>query len=66
MTEAKIPEQQIGEPLPEKNQSSWLKFMTFALIASALISAVVWLIAVKAPNDDNLPDSNSVDVENQE
>ncbi len=64
VTEAKIPEQQIGEPLPEKNQSPWLKPMIFALIASTLIGAVIWLIAVKAPNNDNLPDRNSV--ENQE
>ena len=62
--EAETSRQQIGEPLPEKSQPKWLKTIIFLLIASTIIGTIVWLFAVKAPDNDNPPYGN--EVENQE
>ena len=64
LTEAEIPAQQIGEPLPKKSQPQWLKIAIFVLVASTIIGAIVWFLALKAPDNDNPPYGN--DIENQE
>lgn len=61
LTKTQIPEQHIGEALSTKSSSKWLKIIIFALIASTMIGAMVWIFALKAPNDDNSPYNNGVE-----
>ncbi len=63
LVKTKIPEQQIGEALPAKSQSKWLKIIIFFLIASTMVGAMVWIFALKAPNDDNSPYNNGVETQ---